>query len=358
MDPEDDDDAEPEEEGMTVNSHSKSRSLRSKKSHASKSIKSSQKDIKGKNEKKPTISNRSKASGVSRMNRSGRAAKSVKNKNTKSMFSVREEEANPESLNCLHFERLFRIYTILASIHSQRSKRMMFALKASKNAMKMVEKSINTFNELQDNAAKLNEKEEKVSYKTIAVPESIEEWTSYELPKEYVEKISKVENMNFLGTYTLEKPELTYAYLCKLADLISSLGLDYQTIPLRFLAKYVARHILRNEHYYLLEELKLKRIFMINRHPLETAIKIDFETIKITEEEIKEEQLRAEYQKVNLADSGNGFDVVSAPNLVQPLTKSGCWFELGRVLVDFGELALAKIHLREALECTKILGNN
>lgn len=94
LDPEEDDDAEPQDENMTVNSHSKSRSLRSKKSQ-SRSVKSSQKDIKGKPEKKPSASNRSKASGVSRMGRSGRAAKSVKNNNTKSVFSVREEEANP-----------------------------------------------------------------------------------------------------------------------------------------------------------------------------------------------------------------------------------------------------------------------
>ena len=36
--------------------------------------------------------------------------------------------------------------------------------------MKMIEKSINTFNELQENAAKLNEKDEKVTYRTIAAP--------------------------------------------------------------------------------------------------------------------------------------------------------------------------------------------
>lgn len=74
--------------------------------------------------------------------------------------------------------------------------------------------------------------------------------------------------MNFLGTYTLEKPELTYNYLCKLIDMISDVGLDYQTIPLRFLSKYITKHILENNHYYLLEELKLKRVFMNNRHPM------------------------------------------------------------------------------------------
>lgn len=174
---------------MTVNS--KSRSLKSKKSFATKSLKSS-KDIKSKADKKPAISNKSKFSGSSRMSRSGRAAKSIKNKNTKSVFSQREEDPNPESLNCLHFERLFRIYTILASIHTNKGKRVTFAMKASKHAIRMLEKSISTFNELQENAAKLNEKEEKVVYKTISIPTSIEEWISYELPKEYIEKIGKV----------------------------------------------------------------------------------------------------------------------------------------------------------------------
>lgn len=75
--------------------------------------------------------------------------------------------------------------------------------------------------------------------------------------------------------------------------MISDVGLDYQTIPLRFLSKYITKHILENNHYYLLEELKLKRVFMNNRHPMESSIKIDFENIKITEDEIKEELLKA-----------------------------------------------------------------
>ena len=50
------------------------------------------------------------------MNRSGRGQKTVNNKNAKSVFSQREEDPNPDELNCVHFERLFRIYTIIASI--------------------------------------------------------------------------------------------------------------------------------------------------------------------------------------------------------------------------------------------------
>ena len=101
---------------LTLNSHNPSKSHRSKKSANSRSVKGSQKDFN--KDKKPAPSAKSKASGLSRMNRSGQAAKSLKNKNTKSLFSVREEEASPEALNCLHFERLFRINTIRATIHS------------------------------------------------------------------------------------------------------------------------------------------------------------------------------------------------------------------------------------------------
>lgn len=86
---------------MTLNSHSRSRSLTSKKSGASKTVKSSQREVK--KDKKVTISSKSKASRVSRMNRSGRGQKTVNNKNNKSVFTHREEDPNPEFLNCIHY---------------------------------------------------------------------------------------------------------------------------------------------------------------------------------------------------------------------------------------------------------------
>ena len=164
---------------MTLNSHSRSRSHTSKKS-ASKTIKSSQRD---KKEKKITVSSKSKASRVSRMNRSGRGQKTVNNKTAKSVFSQREEDPNPEFLTCIHYERLFRIYTILAAITKEGSPKISYALNACKHVENMLKKSIITFNELQENAAKLNEKDEKVKFKIEKVPDSIDEWIAYEFPK-------------------------------------------------------------------------------------------------------------------------------------------------------------------------------
>jgi hypothetical protein len=82
--------------------------------------------------------------------------------------------------------------------------------------------------------------------------------------------------MNLLGEYSLEKPELTYVYLCKLTEFLQDIGLDYQSIPARYIAKYICSHILKNDSYILLEDLKLKKILIANRHPLEGSIKIEF----------------------------------------------------------------------------------
>jgi len=65
-------------------------------------------------------------------------------------------------------------------------------------------------------------------------------------------------------------------YLCKLNDFLQDIGLDYQSIPSRYIAKYICSNILKNDSYILLEDLKLKKILLANRHLLEAHIKIDY----------------------------------------------------------------------------------
>ena len=90
-----------------------------------------------------------------------------------------------------------------------------------------------------------------------------------------------MENTSFLGTSTLEKPELTYNYLIKLTKLMSSIGLDYETLPLNFLSKYLTKFILKKENYWLLEQLKLKKVLSKSNHPLENTVTIDFKQFSI-----------------------------------------------------------------------------
>jgi hypothetical protein len=46
----------------------------------------------------------------------------------------------------------------------------------------MLQKSIDTYNELQLNAAKVNEKDEKLNKNIESLPKSINEWVTYEFP--------------------------------------------------------------------------------------------------------------------------------------------------------------------------------
>ena len=111
--------------------------------------------------------------------------------------------------------------------------------------------------------------------------------------------MEKVENSSFLSTSTLEKPELTYAYLLKLSSMMNSIGLDYETLPLNFLSRYLAKYVLKNEDYWLLEQLRLKQILSRSRHPAEETVAIDFKGFGISEEEVREELIRAENQRSN-----------------------------------------------------------
>ena len=60
------------------------------------------------------------------------------------------------------------------------------------------------------------------------------------------------------------------------------MGLNYHTLPLLFTAKYLTKHIIKNEHYSKLEALKLKRTLALAQHPLESSLKIRPQDFAIT----------------------------------------------------------------------------
>lgn len=140
----------------------------------------SSKIVKKVNEKKPNSSIKSKnSSSVSRMNRSGRVTKVIKSKNTRSIFSEREEDPNPESLNCIHYERLFRIHTILALISDSVTNKLRYALDAKQFLIKMLELSFFAINKLQ----KYSDKGKGLDDLKLKIPSNLKEWVNFEMPK-------------------------------------------------------------------------------------------------------------------------------------------------------------------------------
>lgn len=150
---------------------------------------------------KKVSSYKKNSSNQSRMSRSGRAVKVNKSKNAKSIFSHREEDPNPESLNCIHFERLFRIHTILAMIADNPTNRIRYALDAKQFLLKILELSLKTVNNIQENAAKFADKSNQNPEK-LKLPESAEEWINFDLSTEFLSKVKILEDANFMGTYS------------------------------------------------------------------------------------------------------------------------------------------------------------
>ena len=129
-------------------------------------------------EKKGTSSSKSKAgSNMSRMNRTSRVTKTIKSKNSKSIFSQREEDPNPETLNCTHFERLFRIHTILALISETALERIRYALDAKHFLIKILDLSFKTINDIHDNSVRFSEANQKSEGgKKYNFPKTISDW--------------------------------------------------------------------------------------------------------------------------------------------------------------------------------------
>ena len=46
------------------------------------------------------------------------------------------------------------------------------------------------------------------------------------------------------------------------------MGLNYEAVPLLFASRYITKHIIKKEHEYKLESLKMKRTLLLCRHPL------------------------------------------------------------------------------------------
>lgn len=102
-----------------------------------------------------------------------------------------------------------------------------------------------------------------------------------------------------MGTYTFEKPELTFSYVNHLIHIFDMYGLTLQAVPLHFFTKYISKHILGNELLSLLASLKLKYSLFAMKHPLESAVKINLDELVITAQEQKSEKILSENGRNN-----------------------------------------------------------
>jgi hypothetical protein len=86
-----------------------------------------------------------------------------------------------------------------------------------------------------------------------------------------------------MGSYTFEKPELTMTYLTHLSGILEQYGLSMHALPVNYLSRYLAKFILNNDMLFNLINIRLKRILTVVNSSLVNEVKIDFDSIKVSE---------------------------------------------------------------------------
>jgi hypothetical protein len=84
--------------------------------------------------------------------------------------------------------------------------RIRYAEDALHFVKKILELSFKTINDIHENTVKFAENGKVDGSKRYFVPETIKDWLSLELSKDFIDKIKVLEDSNFMGTYSFDKP--------------------------------------------------------------------------------------------------------------------------------------------------------
>ena len=60
-----------------------------------------------------------------------------------------------------------------------------------------------------------------------------------------------------MGTYSFERPELTFTYMRNLTKILTSYGLNFHAIPVFYIQKFFAAEILSNKLFTEVTELQI-----------------------------------------------------------------------------------------------------
>ena len=155
---------------------------------------------------------------------------------TKTLFQQKHEDANPQSLNLFHLERLVRIHAMLGMIAHSHEQRIQYAIDAYNFVLKIFEVSYDHMNQADANREKyaslMDNKNASDQKERYAMPSSFQEWVEFQFPKEYLDKIRTIEHADMISSYVFEKAELTFYYLEQVLDVFENAGLQIYQMPI------------------------------------------------------------------------------------------------------------------------------
>lgn len=358
---------------------------KSKVSISRKSIKPNQKQTK-KSEKAGGSGPKSRSGSQTRMSRASiRVSKTIKKtKQVKSIFAQREEDPNPESLNCSHFERLMRIHAMLAMISTTQEQQIQYCLAATLFATKIFEISFRTMNQFDQNREKYskvnpNEKEavqpqgqntvppnttanlESPTNLKYVLPTTLLEWVRLQFTKEFLEKVVKSEDFNFMSKFAFDRAEMTIKYLCEVIKILESYGLHVHTFPLYVLYRFLAKEILNSHFLSMLAEAQFAKMLFKLGFKEDAEILLNnsnLKKLKISEQDRKFLLNKSEAARSHLRSKPNPEiinETLNRPFLVKETQVYKVWIELARELIEFSEISRCRELLNYAEAHAKIL---
>lgn len=139
-------------------------------------------------------------------------------------------------LNCLHFEKLVRIHSMLATLAHDSSKQREYALDAHFFVMKMWEQSYQSLNAqlffekhreaIEELGFRQNDRDSRQQYffevltsneiqipVEHTLPEKPEDWVNFDLHEDFLKKVDTHEDRVMISKITFMKPESTLYHL-------------------------------------------------------------------------------------------------------------------------------------------------
>ncbi|KAL4435549.1 hypothetical protein ABPG74_020325 [Tetrahymena malaccensis] len=381
-DDQEDDMMDYEEKGSIIFSRLDKKSTLSKNSKAKSKASASKKSSKNTTKtNKKTEQKDKRGSASSRMSKASiRVAKTIKSKQSKSIFTQREEDSNPECLNCAHFERLMRIHAMLATVSPKQETQIQYCLDAKLFLIKIFEISFNTLNQFEVNAVnyanikqqnpnekqsgaapnQLKQEQQEAALPKYQFPQNVEDWIKLEFSAKFIEKAKTSEDYTFMGKFLFEKAEVTFTYVNYLINVFESAGLHIHNVPLLVFQRFFAREIIGNQHLAMLYDMKfVKLLHLLGYHSeAEKIPAVNQQKLKLTEHERKNYLAKTESSKV-LSTTKKAVDlseqIIPKPNLVKEISSYQIWVDLAKELFQIGDLIRSKDLLNEAYKHAKVL---
>ena len=287
-----------------------------------------------------------------------------------------------------HFEQLFRIYVFLGINTNNEEKMKDYLLDAFFFIMKIFEISFDTLNVIdfyeknKEEITKFNleggnqissminhyftTKKELNFSQVYTLPDSLENWISYDFPPIFKEKIPKIQEKTFFCKTAFNKPFQTFCYLRYILDkFMNELYFHTECIPLLKFMILFSEYILESNDLKLTYILKLKRLYsnIINENENEIIGKnelfnINFNSwnfnndIKIRErEELRKFDLNLNTEENFIYDTndqdldGNSHSLIFVDNL----KIHTIWIDQAYELFNFGVFNLSKDLIDEAI---------